>query len=124
MARKRINRDDDGSKAIDSILFKLVSRLVLSLVVIVTVLTLIQCATKRPQPPVEFRGTVTKTYLPVGQKVILDCELTNRHESGTHSLAPTLSFAGTCGHTFNPGSNDFLNSGDRSEISFRLDGEL
>jgi hypothetical protein len=51
MSRKRLGGNEDGSKAIDSILFKLVSRLVLSLVVIVTFLTLIQCTIKKPESP-------------------------------------------------------------------------
>lgn len=52
MGRKRKSgNSDDGSKFLDSILTKLISRLAVSLIVIVVFLTLVQCTIKKPESP-------------------------------------------------------------------------
>lgn len=50
--RKEGGSDENGSRAIDSILFKFLSRLVVALIVILVFLTLAQCTIKKPQSPV------------------------------------------------------------------------
>ena len=67
MARKRKGGDgENGSKAIDSILFKFITRLVVSLVVIVVFLTLVQCTIKKPESPTWTTNfvlpVINKTY--------------------------------------------------------------
>ncbi|MGH8015449.1 MAG: hypothetical protein ACREBV_04605, partial [Candidatus Zixiibacteriota bacterium] len=67
MGRKRQGGDgENGSKAIDSIIFKLFSRLVISLLVIVVFLTLVQCTIKKPESPTWTTNfvvpVINKTY--------------------------------------------------------------
>lgn len=67
MGRREKNGNGDGnSRAIDSIIFKLFSRLIVSLVVILVFLTLVQCTIKKPESPVWTTNfvlpLVNKTY--------------------------------------------------------------
>ncbi|HEX2897805.1 MAG TPA: hypothetical protein VHP63_07130 [candidate division Zixibacteria bacterium] len=67
MGRRDKNGNGDGSsRAIDSILFKLFTRLIVSLVVILVFLTLVQCTIKKPESPVWTTNfvlpLVNKTY--------------------------------------------------------------
>jgi len=72
--KKQSGNGDGGSKAIDSVLFKLLSRLVLSLVVILIFLTLVQCTIKKPESP----EWTTNFVLPVINKTYDMAELIRR----------------------------------------------
>lgn len=75
MVRKRKSEGgDDGAKAIDSILFKYFTRLIVALTVILIFLTLVQCTIKKPESP----EWTTNFVLPVINKTYDMAELIRR----------------------------------------------